>query len=80
MGMERRVGFLLDDGQIQEACVAAIRGRLQPDEEAVGKLFVSAENIVRCEIVVSKKRKPRAKKAKVAEAGRHDGDTMRGQQ
>jgi hypothetical protein len=63
--MEQRVGFTLTTAQIQKACVAYVQDRLRDDEEC--KAVVSANGAgdaveIVCEIVVSKKRPPKAKK------------------
>lgn len=89
----KRVGFILDADQIEQACVAFIQSRLQTDEVARGTLMQPEPgNVsdVRCQIEVSKKRKPREKKqsagdgrtvsmevgtAAVGSAGGHSGGT-----
>lgn len=63
MAMEKRVGFVLDADQVEQACEAFIAARLQADEEARAKLVIEGPRVAfRCTINVSKKRKPRAKK------------------
>ncbi len=65
--MEKRLGFTLDQRQVEQACVAFITSRLQADEEAKATAHVVMDDdkgptCVACQITVTKKRKPRIRK------------------
>jgi hypothetical protein len=65
MSMAKRVGFTLDQKQVEQACVAYVSARLLPDEQATASLHINGignPELVTCAIEVAKKRKPRTRK------------------